>query len=709
MMLRMVLGTLLLFTWSLFAWLPTASGQPWPPEGNVEAPRYEVDFDDVSLAEFIHSIGRITGKSFVIDPRVRGNISLNSQRALTADELYRVFQNELQVNGYATIPLSDGSVRVVPDQVARTQPVPLGGDDAGQVIATQVIETQHLNATTLAEILKPLVDTRVGLVTAYPDSRLLVVTDWRDNLERLTRLAQRLDQSRESEAQMIPLHNASAKDLAETLDGVMQQEGSQTRVIAAPSDDALVVFGPGRERERLKRLVASLDTQTSQQTNTRVIYLNHSSAEAVVNVLNNLRSGNSVGGLSSSLDSANPGTALAGSDTSAADTSSASGTGSSSASGTMSSLDNGKNVSFAVYPDTNAIVLSGPSNQLDKYQRIIERLDIRRAQVAVEAIIAEITESRARQIGVQWLFADTSGSGSIPVGSVNFPTSSNPGIAEIAAAAASDDTSALGSLLGSMGGITTGVGRLSDSGISFAVLLNALRSDTDTNLLSTPSLMTLDNAEAYILVGQEVPFVTGSTTVDNSNPYQTIQREDVGVKLHIRPTISADNTIRMQITQEVSSIANNVDASDVVTNKREIETTVVTQDGGIIVLGGLISRQNSNAQQRVPLLGDIPLIGNLFRYSSNESEKQNLMVFIRARVIRDAQTMDAATAEKYRYMRAQQLLHDLDAEQRLPELETANASISSAPDSSTAEGQRPATDWQTLYPSARERLGTLTP
>lgn len=702
MMLRMVLGTLLLFAWSLFAWLPTASGQSMTSGSDMDAPRYEVDFDDVSLPEFIHSIGRITGKSFIIDPRVRGNISLNSQRALTADELYRVFQNELQVNGYATIPLNDGGVRVVPDQVARTQPVPLGGDGSGQVIATQVIETQHLNAATLAEILKPLVDTRVGLVTAYPDSHLLVVTDWRDNLERLTRLAQRLDRSSDSEAQMIPLHNASAKDLAETLDGVMQQEGSQTRVIAAPSDDALVVFGPGRERERLKRLVASLDTQTSQQTSTRVIYLNHSSAEAVINVLSNLNDGNDVGGLSRSIDSASSDTALVGNDASAAGTSGASSTGSgSTTSGNMPRLGSSKDVAFAVYPDTNAIVLTGPATQLDEYQRIIERLDIRRAQVAVEAIIAEITESRARQIGMQWLFADTSGNGSIPVGSVNFPTSSNPGIAEIAAAAATDDSSALGSLLGSMGGITTGVGRLSDSGISFAALLNALRSDTDTNLLSTPSLMTLDNAEAYILVGQEVPFVTGSTTVDNSNPYQTIQREDVGIKLHIRPTISADNTIRMQITQEVSSIANNVDASDVVTNKREIETTVVTQDGGIVVLGGLISRQNNNAQQSVPLLGDIPLFGNLFRYSSNESEKQNLMVFIRARVIRDAQTLDAATAEKYRYMRAQQLLHDLDAEQQLPELETANASISSAATTTT--------DWQALYPSARDRLGTLTP
>ncbi|MFD2436266.1 type II secretion system protein D [Modicisalibacter luteus] len=206
-------------------------------------------------------------------------------------------------------------------------------------------------------------------------------------------------------------------------------------------------------------------------------------------------------------------------------------------------------------------------------------------------------------------------------------------------------------------------------------------------------MTTLDNAEAYILVGQEVPFVTGSTTVDNANPYQTIEREDVGISLHIRPSISADNTIRMEITQEVSSIADNVDASDVVTNKREIETTVLTQDGGIIVLGGLISNQSSDTQQRVPLLGDIPLLGNLFRYSSRSNEKQNLMVFIRARVLRDAQTLNAATAEKYRFMRAQQLLNDFDADQTLPELDTQNTSLS----------------LNHLYPSARDRLGALAP
>ncbi|WP_110686266.1 type II secretion system secretin GspD [Salinicola aestuarinus] len=700
MTLRPLLGRILL---AVLVATFTASVQAQTAAEASDA-RYTVDFDNVSLPDFIQSIGRITGRDFVVDPRVRGEISLTSQRALTADELYRVFQNELQVNGFATVALADGRVRVVPDQVARTQPLPVGGGD-GQSIATRVIETQSLDAATLSTIIEPLVDARVGAVSAYPNSNLLVVTDWQDNLDRLTQLAARLDSRRDTEAEVIPVNYAAADELAETLDGVMQENGSATRIVASPSGQGLVAYGPARERARLRRLVTSLDTPTSTQTNTRVVYLNHGSAEAVVNVLRSLRDGGDfdtgVSHAAIGADEARP--ALAGDDpVEQSRLRSPSGT----AGGGV-----GGEVSFAVYPETNALVLTGPSSRLDAVEAIVKRLDVRRAQVAVEAIIAEISESRARELGLQWLFADTSGSGSVPIGSVNFPVSGNPGINDIAAAAISDDTSALGSLLGGLDGITAGVGRLSDSGISFAALLNALRSDTSTNLLSTPSLMTLDNAEAYILVGQEVPFVTGSTTLDNANPYQTIQREDVGIKLNIRPSISADNTIRMEIGQEVSSIANNVDASDVVTNKREIETTVVTQDGGMVVLGGLISNNTSSTQQSVPLLGDIPLVGNLFRYTSNENERQNLMVFIRARVLRDGQPLDAATAEKYQYMRAQQVLQKLDADQQLPPLETmvegntGAGNLSNAPQgASTASAS-----WQQLYPSARDRLGSLAP
>ncbi|MCP1363491.1 secretin N-terminal domain-containing protein, partial [Halomonas sp. BBD45] len=415
--------------------------------------RYAIDYNDVSLQEFIDSVGRITGKHFIVDPRVRGNISLESQRSLSAEELYRVFQNQLQINGYATVELGDGQVRIVPDQVARSQPLPLGSEtDNGNVMATQVIETQHLDAATLASILQPLVDARVGTLTPYPDSNMVVVTDWRDNLQRLTRLATLLDSNRDTGAEVVSLDFADAEELAETVDSAIQGEGGNTRVIAAPRANALVVFGTQRDRQRAQRLIAALDKPSeNQSTNTRVIYLNHASADTVVEVLRNLRDG---GGYVSSIQTTESdtrnvmGIPVGDEDVSPGDTASALGNGGLTA--RTLRVSGSDNVAFAVHPSTNALVLTGPPSQLDAYESIIERLDIRRAQVAVEAIIAEITESRARELGVQWLFADTSGSGTFPVGGVNYSTSSSPGINQLAAAVASDDTSALGSLLGSL-------------------------------------------------------------------------------------------------------------------------------------------------------------------------------------------------------------------------------------------------------------------
>lgn len=652
-------STPLLLAACLLAFSSLATAQL--PEHPGDEQRYDIEFRDTGIREFIATISRLTGRPFVIDPRVQGTITLTSQRPLTRDELYRLFESELRVNGYAVVELSNGQARVVPDELARTQPLPTDvGEREGGGVATRIIETHHLEASMLASILEPLVDPRVGVITAHPAGRQVVVTDWQDNLDRLARLARLLDERQESQAEIINVQHTRPADLAETLDGLLQEgDGGGPRVIAAPRADALLVLGNLAQRQQVRELASGLDTAVERHVRTRVVYLNHAAAEDVLKVLEELQTS---------------GAALVNEEGERV---------------TAPSARDSEETAFAVHPSTNALVLTGPPDSLEAYLSIVEQLDIRRAQVAVEAIIAEITESRARQLGMQWLFADSGSGSTVTVGGVNFGTAGSTGITELAAAAAAEDTTALGNLLGGLNGITTGVGRLDTSGLSFAALLNALRSDADTNLLSTPSLMTLDNAEAYILVGQEVPFVTGSTTVDNANPYQTIQREDVGIKLRIRPQISADNTIRLAISQEVSSVASNVSASDVVTNKREIETAVTTRDGGIVVLGGLISNQSSNTRQQVPLLGDIPLLGNLFRYSDSSREKQNLMVFIRARIIRDDRSLDAGSARKYRHMRAQQLLRDLEEDQVLPPLESQVANLDS------------------LFPSGRERLGEL--
>lgn len=695
--------------------LPAALPANASPEST--APRYDVNFQQTSLREFIESVGRITGRDFIVDPRVQGTISLTSQRQLNAEELYRVFQNELQINGFATVELDNGQVRVVPSQVSRTQPIPFAEESSGNSVATTVIETRNLQASTLASVLQPLVDSQTGTVTPWPESGLVVVTDWRDNLQRLTRLAQRLDRQRDLQAEVITLEHAGAEELAQTLDTLMEREGGgQVRVLANQRANALVAYGSEAGLARVRQLAASLDAPRSRQRNTRVIYLDNVSAESVVEVLGGLNGNTASGGSDSSMgqqaqrflqqassggnnaygmgsDGLGSGGEQGGALPALPDVESRN----APMAGTLS--DGDSEVGFAVHPSTNALVLIGAPARLDEYESIIEQLDIRRAQVAVEAIIAEITESRAERLGLQWLFGEVNGDGTVPVGGFNYPTSGQPGINAVAGAIARDDTGQLGQLLGNLTGVTAGVGRLSDSGTSFAALLSALRSDSETNLLSTPSLTTLDNAEAYILVGQEVPFVTGSTLLDD-NPYQVIQREDIGVSLRIRPSISSDNTIRMDIVQEVSSLAPNVQASDVVTNKREIETSVITRDGGIVVLGGLISNSGNSSSAQVPLLGDIPLLGNLFQYSRSERDKQNLMVFIRARVIRSAEQMDAATGDKYRYMRARQLLAGFDDDQVLEPWEEETAP------SRAAETDHQA-DWQRLFPAMRTRLGSL--
>lgn len=696
---------------ALFLLLALLLALPSVSMAQVESdePRYSVDFQETSLREFIESVGRITGRDFVVDPRIQGTVSLSSQRQLTAEELYRVFQNELQVNGYAAVELGNGQVRIVPAQVSRTQPLPLAGEDDDSTVATAVIQTQHLDAATLAQVLQPLIDSQSGTVTPWPASNLVVVTDWRDNLVRLEQLAARLDQRRDLQTEVIPLEHANADDLAQTLDTLMaREEGNQVRVVANERSNSLLIFGGGEDLSRIKRLIGTLDQPRTQQRNTRVIYLENVDAESMVEVLSGLtgQQNQSPGGANQQAQRLMQ--QMTGSGGLADGQGMGGGLGSGGRlpeaasnqvlSGTLSNGDS--EVGFAVHPSTNALVLIGPSPRLDELETIIKQLDIRRAQIAVEAIIAEITESRARRLGLQWLFGDLSG-GTTPIGGFNYPAEGQPGINAIAGAIAQDNTSQLGQLLGNLTGVTAGVGRINDSGVSFAALLSALQSDGDTNLLSTPSLTTLDNTEAYILVGQEVPFVTGSTTF-NENPYQIIQREDIGVSLRIRPSISSNNTIRMDIAQVVSSLAPNVQASDVVTNKREIETSVITRDGGIVILGGLISNGGSVNTAKVPLLGDIPLVGNLFQYSRNEQDKQNLMVFIRARVINSSEQMDSATGEKYRYMRAQQLLAGFEGEQVLTPLEqpTDNAPERSVGET-TSQGE------SVLFQSQRSRLGSL--
>lgn len=519
-------------------------------------PMYEVNFVDTELGEFIDSVSRITGTTFIVDPRVKGKVTVRTVDLHDADAIYDIFLAQLRAQGYATVDLPNGSVKIVPDQAARLEPVPVeaGGQqgEGSDSVATRVFSVRNAASEQVLGILKPLIDPRVGVITPYPAAHQLVVTDWRSNLERIASLLRQLDRPQEApgsgSTQVIYLRHANAGEVVKVLRG-LSQEG------AVPAEGAGDAEGKDRP---------------------------------------------------------------------------------------VMPASGGPGIRLEYEEGTNAVVMVGPDSELAAYRAIVEQLDIRRAQVVVEAIIAEVSDSSAQELGVQWLFADEK----FGAGIVNFG-SNGVNIASIAGAAASGDSEALGDLLSTTTGATAGIGHFG-GGFNFAMLVNALKGKSGFNLLSTPTLLTLDNAEASILVGQEVPFVTGSVTQNNANPYQTIERKEVGVKLRIKPQINVDNSVRLDIVQEVSSIADTSSASDVITNKREIKTKVMVEDNGLVILGGLISDELSTSNQRVPLLGDIPYLGRLFRSDATRNAKQNLMVFIRPRILRDGPSLAGLSEDKYR-------------------------------------------------------------
>lgn len=595
----------------------------------AESPLYEVNFVDTELSEFIDSVSQITGITFIVDPRVKGKVTVRTVERHDSEAIYDIFLAQLRAQGFAAVNLPNGSVKILPDQAARLEPVPVdpsgGQPAAGDGIATRVFSVRNAASEQLLGIIKPLIDPRVGVITPYPAANLLVVTDWRSNLARIDRLLAELDQVSDEPLQVMPLQHASAADTSALITRLLASDkGSDAaQVIADPRSNALLVRGSADSRERVRALLTQLDRPAGElrASNTQVIYLRHANASEVVKVLR---------GLSQEAPQA-PGEGAQGAQVAR-----------------LPISDSGVRLEYE--EGTNAVVMVGPDSELAAYRSIVEQLDIRRAQVVVEAIIAEVSDSRAEELGVQWLFADEK----LGAGVVNF-SAGGANIASIAGAAASGDNAALGELLSGVNGATAGIGNFG-GGFNFAVLLNALKSKSGFNLLSTPTLLTLDNAEASILVGQEVPFVTGSVTQNNSNPYQTIERREVGVKLRIKPQINIDNSVRLDIVQEVSSIADFASASDVITNKREIKTKVMVEDNGLIILGGLISDETSDRDQKVPLLGDIPGLGRLFRSTGKSGVKQNLMVFIRPRILRDGPSIASFSAEKYQNLQRETAL-----------------------------------------------------
>ncbi|WP_136680665.1 type II secretion system secretin GspD [Neptunomonas sp. XY-337] len=590
---------------------------------------YTLDMRGVDIREFINTISKMTGKTIVVDDKVRGKVDIQSPSMLTADELYEVFLVQLGIRGYAVVDTGNNILKVIPAQGAKLEgtDVQIGTPArASEEVVTRVVAVQNVNANQLAATLRPLIDNRLGIIAAYETSNVILVTDRAANVRRIAKIIAEVDQADSQSLEMMPLTNASASELERILSSVLkdsrkEQTGPSPLITSDQRTNTLIVRADATTRSRIRRIVKDLDGEVQTTSNTRVVYLKYAKAKDLVPVLKGV------------------------SDTIIKEEKGQQGT-------TKGAAAQGSNLNIDAHEQTNTVVISGSPHIIKTLEGIIEKLDIRRAQVMVEAVIAEVSDNKAKELGVQWLLFDGSGDGTVPAGAIDFGSETRPGIVDIAAAAASDNITP--GVIGN--GISLGFGRFNEDGFSFAAFITALDDDQDSNVLSTPSLVTMDNEEAYIQVGQEVPIITGSTASDsNSNPFQTIERKDIGVKLKVTPQINEGDAVRLTIEQEVSSLTG-IEASDIVTNKRVISTTVLIDDGSTLALGGLIQEDEQASTSKVPLLGDIPYVGRAFRTDSNTTKKRNLMVFIRPTIIRDSTVATSVSRQKYNYIHARQVL-----------------------------------------------------
>jgi general secretion pathway protein D len=622
--------------WLLLAWLVFVLP--------LHAETVTLNLKDADISALISTVAEVTERNFIVDPRVKGKVTVISTRAMNADEVYQVFLSILKVHGFAAVP-SGEVIKIVPDVNAKQDGIPTTSDESpghGDEMVTRVIQVDNVTAAQLVPILRPLVPQQ-GHLAAYPATNVLIISDRANNVERLVSIVRRIDQVSDSEIEVIPLEHASAAEVVRVLTSLSRaapgkQAGAAADapvLVADERTNSVLLGGDHADRLRMRAIISHLDTPLDTGGNTDVVYLRYAEATEIVSTLMG------VGKIEER--ESQQGKAA-----------------------TSSSRGGG----FDIQADeaTNSLVITAPPDIMRTLKRVISQLDIRRAQVLVEAVIAEVSADTTRDLGVQWLFSGAR-DGQGPVGVINF-TNSGSLISDIVNGAASVADG--GTFPTIVDNALLGFGK-TDGDFRYLAVMNALASDANTNILSTPTLVTLDNEEAEIVIGENVPFLTGSFTSTGAsdgatNPFQTIQREDVGLTLKIKPQINEGDALRLEIEQEVSSIADSVaGASDLVTNKRSIKTNVMVDNGQVVVLGGLIEENVRESEQKVPLLGDIPLLGALFRSNTGDVEKTNLMVFIHPVILRDAAVTDIYTNNKYNYMRSLQLGQDEDGVNLMPD------------------------------------------
>jgi general secretion pathway protein D len=610
------------------------------------ANEFSASFKGTDIQEFINIVGRNLEKTIIVDPSVRGKIDVRSYDVLSEEQYYQFFLNVLEVYGFAVVEMDNNILKVVRAKDAKTAAVPVVGDNQsikGDAVITRVVAVRNVSVRELSPLLRQLNNNAgAGNVVHYDPANIILITGHAAVVNRLAEIIERVDRAGDKEVEVVELKNASAAEMVRIVEALNKATDAkntpaflQPKLVADERTNSVLISGEPQVRQRLRKLISQLDVEMATKGNNRVVYLKYAKADELVDVLQ---------GVSDNIQAEKE-----------------------SRSGAKSGKKD--SVMISAHKDTNALVITAPPDIMNALEDVIAQLDIRRAQVLIEALIVEMSESDAANLGVQW--------GSLASGSVvqYGNTGASIGSVMVGIEEAKDTTStetywneSAGDYkerqtteLGDYSTLSSALSGINGAAVSIMMgdwtsLITAVSSDSNSNILSSPSITVMDNGEASFVVGEEVPVITGSTaSSSNSNPFQTVERKEVGIKMKVVPQINEGDSVQLNIEQEVSNVLGASGAVDVRFGKRQLNTSVMVQDGQMLVLGGLIDEQAVESESKVPLLGDIPGLGYLFRSTSSQKEKRNLMVFIKPTIIRDGMTADGITQRKYNYIRAEQL------------------------------------------------------
>ncbi|WP_373958892.1 type II secretion system secretin GspD [Vibrio gigantis] len=606
---------------------------------------FSASFKGTDIQEFINIVGRNLEKTIIVDPSVRGKIDVRSYDVLNEEQYYSFFLNVLEVYGYAVVEMDSGVLKIIKAKDSKTSAIPVVGDRdsvTGDSVVTRVVTVRNVSVRELSPLLRQLNDNAgAGNVVHYDPANIILITGRAAVVNRLAEIIKRVDQAGDKEIEVVELKNASAAEMVRIVDALSKTTDAkntpaflQPKLVADERTNAILISGDPKVRSRLRKLIEQLDVEMATKGNNQVIYLKYAKAEDLVDVLK---------GVSDNLQSEKQ-------------------------SSTKGSSSKRNQVMISAHSDTNSLVITAQPDIMNALQDVIAQLDIRRAQVLIEALIVEMAEGDGVNLGVQWgnletgamiQYSNTGASiGGVMIGleeaqdqtSTEYYTDSN-GDRVPYSVTESGDYSSLASALSGVNGAAMSV-VMGD----WTALISAVATDSNSNILSSPSITVMDNGEASFIVGEEVPVLTGSTAgSSNDNPFQTVDRKEVGIKLKVVPQINEGDSVQLQIEQEVSNVLGANGAVDVRFAKRQLNTSVIVQDGQMLVLGGLIDERALESESKVPFLGDIPVLGHLFKSTSTQVEKKNLMVFIKPTIIRDGMTADGITQRKYNFIRAEQL------------------------------------------------------